>query len=69
MRSGRLLPVGNSRGGTNMLVTNILLGIVIVFLFIISERLNDMYYDIDEPTVTLSDEFKEFIDKSNKPED
>lgn len=28
-----------------MLVTNILLGIVIVFLFIISERLNDMYYD------------------------
>ena len=52
-----------------MLVTNILLGIVIVFLFIISERLNDMYYDIDEPTVTLSDEFKEFIDKLNKPED
>lgn len=35
-------------GGTNMLVTNILLGIIIVVLFAILDRLGDMYYS-DEP--------------------
>ena len=36
------------RGKTNMLVTNILLGIIIVVLFAILDRLGDMYY-ADEP--------------------
>ena len=35
-------------GGTNMLVTNLLLGIIIVVLFAILDRLGDMYY-ADEP--------------------
>ncbi len=57
-----------------MLVTNILLGIIIVVLFAILDRLGDIFYaeteeGIINTTVMTPDELKEFIDKLNKPED
>lgn len=48
-----------------MLVTNILLGIIIVVLFAILDRLSDIYYN--QPTqatiITVLDEMNRFLDK------
>lgn len=50
-----------------MLVTNILLGLVIVVLFAILERLNDMYYSKVEKE--SADEMKDYIDRIKKLND
>lgn len=57
-----------------MLVTNILLGLIIVVLFAILDRLSDIFYaeteeDTINATVMTPDELKEFIDKLNDRED
>lgn len=48
-----------------MLVTNLLLGIIIVVLFLILDRLGDIYYN--QPTeatiITVLDEMNRFLDK------
>lgn len=56
-----------------MLVTNILLGLIIVVLFAILDRLSDIFYaeteeGIINTTVMTPDELKEFLDKLNDRE-
>ena len=48
-----------------MLVTNILLGIVIVVLFAIPDRLGDIFYNqpTDATVITVLDEMNRFLDK------
>ena len=48
-----------------MLVTNILLGIIIVVLFAILYRLGDIFYNqpTDATVITVLDEMNRFLDK------
>ena len=54
-------------GGTNMLVTNILLGIIIVVLFAILDRLGDIFYS--QTKLEAANEMGKFIDKLNDRKD
>ena len=58
---------GTTEGGTNMLVTNILLCFVIVVLLAILYRLSDMYYAKIEKE--SAEELRDYIERIKKLND